>query len=87
MISHLELVLVVFQSLHDHAHSFHGALQASIHTVEAIHAPRHVCQHPQTLWLLLWTPQLQARFHDCLEEILKPERVFFFFFKPEQLSC
>lgn len=69
--SHLELVLIVFQSLHDHAYSFHGAFQSSIHTIEAIHAPRHVYQHPQTLWLLLWTAQLQARFDDFAKVVLK----------------
>lgn len=39
---HLELVLVVLQSFHDHAHRFHGALQSAIHAVEAVHAARHV---------------------------------------------
>lgn len=39
---HLELVLVVLQSLHDHTHSLHGALQPAVHTVEAVHAARHV---------------------------------------------
>lgn len=44
--SHLELVLVVLQSLHDHAHGLHGALQPAVHAVEAVHAARHIGQHP-----------------------------------------
>lgn len=44
--SHLELVLIALQRLHDHAHSLHGALQPAIHAVEAVHAARNVGQHP-----------------------------------------
>lgn len=51
--SHLELVLVALQRLHDHAHSLHGAFQPAVHTVEAVHAARDVGQQPQTLGLLL----------------------------------
>lgn len=36
--SHLELVLVALQRLHDHAHGLHGALQPAVHAVEAVHA-------------------------------------------------
>lgn len=43
---HLEFVLIVLKSFHDHTNSFHGALQPAIHTIEAVHAARHVGQHP-----------------------------------------
>lgn len=56
---YLELLLVVLEGFHDHAHGLHGALQPAIHPVEAVHAAGNVYHQAQALGFLLWATQLR----------------------------